>query len=106
MLVIIHLPTDSPLVSKPALPLARSAFPRPPRHSYIKPDKVTWGRQHFKYMSKTRETDETPGINEVMEQEQEENHIWACHTQGKARSMEAHGEQNTQTVHIPDNNII
>ncbi len=49
---------------------------------------------------------ETPGINEVMEQEQEENQIWACHTQGKARSMEAHGEQNTQTVHIPDNNII
>ncbi len=32
VLIIIHLPTDSPLVSEPALPLARSAFPRPPRH--------------------------------------------------------------------------
>ncbi len=30
VLIIIHLPTDSPLVSEPALPLARSAFPRPP----------------------------------------------------------------------------
>ncbi len=28
MLLIIHLPTVSPLVSEPALPLARSAFPR------------------------------------------------------------------------------
>ncbi len=35
VLIIIHLPTDSPLVSEPALPLARSAFPRPPRHRYI-----------------------------------------------------------------------
>ncbi len=33
VLIIIHLPTDSPLVSEPALPLARSAFPRPPRHT-------------------------------------------------------------------------
>ncbi len=32
VLIIIHLPTVSPLVSEPALPLARSAFPRPPRH--------------------------------------------------------------------------
>ncbi len=32
VLIIIPLPTDSPLVSETALPLARSAFPRPPRH--------------------------------------------------------------------------
>ncbi len=32
VLIIIHLPNVSPLVSKPALPLARSAFPRAPRH--------------------------------------------------------------------------
>ncbi len=35
VLIIIPLPTDSPLVFEPALPLARSAFPRPPRHKYI-----------------------------------------------------------------------
>ncbi len=35
VLIIIHLPTVSPLVSEPALPLARSAFPRPPRHIYV-----------------------------------------------------------------------
>ncbi len=32
VLIIIHLPNVSPLVSKPTLPLARSAFPRAPRH--------------------------------------------------------------------------
>ncbi len=35
VLIIIHLPNVSPLVSKPALPLARSAFPRAPRHNVI-----------------------------------------------------------------------
>ncbi len=32
VLIIIHLPNVSPLVSKPALPLALSAFPCAPRH--------------------------------------------------------------------------
>ncbi len=35
VLIIIHLPNVSPLVSKPALPLARSAFPRAPRHNAL-----------------------------------------------------------------------
>ncbi len=42
VLIIIHLPTVSPLVSEPALPLAHSAFPRPPRHIPPPPVSSWW----------------------------------------------------------------
>ncbi len=49
VLIIIPLPTDSPLVSEPALPLARSAFPRPPRHNVYKTLKMPEHWSIYKY---------------------------------------------------------